>query len=226
VPSHYAGSCPLLSPLCSKLTDPALRTSLLLACSSDPAGGSPVRFSRAGRLGSSPGRTTAALSAGRTTADRDSRLSIGATAGTPSWQIQAGSATPEPPSSTAAETPRRGRISSSSAAAGAAGEARRQPGQYSSLLRGRAAAVASPTEQQGLWSGARSAPEEAAALAGARGLLLRRGAQLLEPISTSSGPRYRRSTGSRGGAESAVSPSGSDAGAALLPYGADSSAQG
>jgi hypothetical protein len=131
--------------------------------------------------------------------------------------MKAGSSTPEPASP---EAPRASRISSSSATA----EARRQPGQYSSLLRGRAAAAASPTEQLGLWSGDRSAPEDAAAPARAGGLLLRRGAQLLEPISASSGSPGRRSNSSRGGAEAAASPSGSDAGAApLLPYGGDSS---
>jgi hypothetical protein len=196
-------------------------------------GSSPARFSRAGRLGSSPGgasaagrlgsspgRSAAALPSGRAAVDRDSRLSFGTAAATPSWQIASGSTTPEPATS---EAQRLGNASSSVAAG-----ARRQSGQSSSLTRGMAAAAASLTEQQDLWSGARSAPEDAAAPAGgARGLLLPRGAQPLEPISTSGGSPGRRSTGSRGGAEPAASPSGSDAGGApLLPYGADSSMQG
>lgn len=117
---------------------------------------------------------------------------------------------------------------SSSVVTEAAGEVRRQPGQYSSLLRDAAGrqAAASPTEQQGLWSGARSAPDNAAAaaLAGGRGLLLRRGAQLLTPLSTGAGAPGTRGAGASAGAEAAASPNGSDAGAApLLPYGADSS---
>lgn len=157
----------------------------------EPAGtGSPARFSRAGSLGSSPGRAAAALAA-------DNKLNA------PAAAAAAGAAgSREERSGSAVSLTAWRRSSTSGAAAGAAsvgsvvaadGAAHgsvagnssttslRQPGQHSPLMRSWGA-VASPTEQQGLWSGARSAPVNAESTAdtsstgGQPGLLLRRSA--------------------------------------------------